>query len=250
MADATTAIIVEALKRSLAEPGEQRLFKSGKLAGLFPGRSGANADAALRALRDGLIETVRTETRGKTVVEWARATPRGVAFLHAHESPKAVLRELLDALRTAQTGAPLWLEGMRQQWDGFADRLGVQLQQYLRQLDVLKGRVEEALRRLDAAGPTLSDGVAQLVPWGLDALTYLEERHAGGAANGCPLPELFTRLRDRHDGLSITDFHDGLRRLHDNAAVKLLPFDRPPEELPEPEFALPDGAQVYYYADR
>src|SRR5262245_5388679 len=146
MADATTDIIVAALKRALAEPGEQRLFKSGKLAGLFPGRSGASAEAAIRALREGLIETVRTETRGKTVVEWARATPRGVAFLHAHESPRAVLRELLDALRTAQTGAPLWLEGMRREWDEFADRLGAQLQQYLRQLDALKARVEEGLR--------------------------------------------------------------------------------------------------------
>ena len=44
--DKVTEALVEGLKQALAEPGEQRLFKSGKLTGLFPGRTGANAEAA------------------------------------------------------------------------------------------------------------------------------------------------------------------------------------------------------------
>src|SRR5712692_5192092 len=96
--DKVTEALVEALKQALAEPGEQRLFKSGKLAGLFPGRSGANADAAARALRDGLLEIARSETKGKTVIEWVRVTPGGVQFLHDHESPLTVLRELREEL--------------------------------------------------------------------------------------------------------------------------------------------------------
>ena len=85
-----TETLVDALKLALAEPGEQRLFKSGKLAGLFAGRAGVNAEAAARALRDGLLEVVRTEAKGKTTLEWVRITPRALEFLHQHESPVQV----------------------------------------------------------------------------------------------------------------------------------------------------------------
>jgi hypothetical protein len=46
------------------------------------------------------------------------------------------------------------------------------------------------------------------------------------------------------------DFHDGLRRLHDRGALRMVPFDRPAAELPEPEYALVDRAAVYYYVAR
>ena len=71
-----------------------RLYKSGKLEGLFPGRAGANGDAAALALRDSLLEVVRTETKGKTTIEWVRLTPQGVEFLHEHQSPIRALNEL------------------------------------------------------------------------------------------------------------------------------------------------------------
>src|SRR5262245_33508924 len=50
--DKVSEILLAALKQAMVEPGEQRLFKSGKLAGLFAGRTGVNAEAAEKALRD------------------------------------------------------------------------------------------------------------------------------------------------------------------------------------------------------
>src|SRR5947208_13587040 len=94
-----TETLVDALKLALAEPGEQRLFKTGKLAGLFAGRSGVNAEAAAQALRDGLLEVVRTEAKGKTTTEWVRITPRAMEFLHQQESPVQALRELQAVLQ-------------------------------------------------------------------------------------------------------------------------------------------------------
>ena len=58
--DKVTEALIDALKQCLADPAEQRLFKSGKLDGLFAGRTGANAEAASRALADGLLEVVRS----------------------------------------------------------------------------------------------------------------------------------------------------------------------------------------------
>src|SRR5262245_64832138 len=90
--------LIEALRQALAAPGELRLYRAGKLPGLFAGRGGAAGEAAARAVRDGLLEVVRTEVKGKTAIDWVRVTPRGVDYLHEHESPVEVLRELRGLL--------------------------------------------------------------------------------------------------------------------------------------------------------
>jgi len=245
-----TEALLPALKHALAEPAEQRLFKSGKLAGLFPGRGGANAEAAVTALRDGLLEVVRTETKGKTTIEWVRITPRGVNYLHECEAPIVVLRELRSALQTSREGVPAWLGQLRQDLLAFETRLAEDAAKYLQRLDSLTRRVDEALRRLESGSPVISDGAAATVPWARLALDYLERRQGSGGIGDCPLPELFAALREEHAELSLTGFHDGLRRLVDLRVLRLLPFTAPAGQLPQPEYALLDGATVLYYAGR
>jgi hypothetical protein len=245
--DKVTEAVLAALKQALTETGEQRLFKSGKLAGLFPARTGVNAAAAAKALQDGLLEIVRTETKGKTAIEWARLTPRGIDFLHDTEAPVVVLRELRSALQTARDGVPAWLGQLHEELLAFESRMTEDVRKYLAKLDALAGRVDQALRRL-GAGPGISDSLAAVVPWAAEALAYLDRRKNSGAGGDCPLPELFAAVRERCADLTLTAFHDGLRRLTDGKAVRLLPFVAPPEQLPEPEYALLDGGAVVYYA--
>jgi hypothetical protein len=249
MSERTREHLIAALKQALAEPGEHRLHRSGKLAGLFASRSGAAGDAAAEAVRDGLLEVVRAEVRGKFTVEWVRSTPRAVEYLHTHESPIAVLRELQNELKNARAGMPAWLDGLNRQWTELAAGMHGQMQQALQRLDALAERVEDALRRLDGV-PNLPKGVSQSVPWATQAISYLDHRRESGAANGCPLPELFGAVRMQHPALSLTDFQDGLRRLCDHKALRLTRFDGPADQLPEPEYALLDGAEVLYYAIR
>src|SRR5262249_36768602 len=123
MADRLTETLLDALKSALAAPGEERLFRAGKLTGLFPGRVGVSAEAAAKALRDGLLEISRTETKGKTVIEWAKLTPRGIEFLHNHESPVSALHELRDVLRSAQSNLPEWVAEIRQTLKSLGDQL-------------------------------------------------------------------------------------------------------------------------------
>ena len=99
--DNVTEALLDALRQALAEPREQLLVKIGKQPGLFAGKSGANAEASARALRDGLLEIVRAESKGKTAVEWVRITPAGVTFLHEHECPLRALNDLKVMLNTA-----------------------------------------------------------------------------------------------------------------------------------------------------
>lgn len=250
MNDKANESLVEALRRAMAEPREQRLFRSGKLAGLFPSRGGANSEAAMRALHDGLLEVIRTDTRGKTATEWVRLTPQGVSFLHEHDSPVQALTELRELLEGAQNALPGWLAGMQQDLQKLSITLTENAEHWSSHLQALSGRVEEALRRADAGATRIPDGVAPVVPWALGALSYLDRRRQTGQSGECPLPELFAAVREQHRDLSIQDFHDGLRRLHDRGALQLWPFTGPAAELPEPEFALLDGPTVFFYAGR
>lgn len=247
--DKVSEALLLGLKEALARNSEQRLFRSGKLAGLFGSKSGASGAAAARALRDGLLEVVRTETRGKMVVEWVRPTVKGVNFVHDNESPVQVLRELRDLLQTSRENVPAWLDRLRQELAAQHERLMQEVQAYLERLDAVRQRVDEALQRAAILGPAVPDSVASSVPWAADALGYLDRRHSSGAAGDCPLPELFTAVRERHGELSLPSFHEGLRRLHDRRLLRLAPA-RDPASLNEPEYALLDGDALLYFAGR
>lgn len=240
-------LILDALKMALATPGDHRLFRSGKLPGLFPSKAGASADAALAALADGLLETTRTEAKRRHVVEWVRATPRGVAFVHDRDSPKAVLRELRDLIGTTRAGVPAWMDDARRQIADAAERFERQGQALLARLDDLTARVDAALRRADAGGPGVPDSVAKLVPWALGALAYLDRRRETGAAGPAPIAELFTAVREAHPDLTVPEFHDGLRRLHDVRALRLKSLGG---DVPDPEFAVVVGAEVCGHVER
>ena len=246
-ADKINDALVHALKQALAEPGEHRLFKSGKLAGLFPSRSGVNAEAATRALQDGLLEVARTETRGKTAIEWVRLTPRGVEFLGQHQSPRRAVEELRAALQAARDELPAWHQEIHGRVQELADRFAEETRRFAQRLEGLSRQVEAALARLEEERLQVPDGVAEAVPWARDALDYLENRRTGGAGGECPFPELFTALQRQHGDLSVAAFHEGLRRLQEGRAVRLLPFTGPDADLPQPEFALFDRAAVLYY---
>ncbi|HEX5271100.1 MAG TPA: hypothetical protein VFW33_11455 [Gemmataceae bacterium] len=243
--DKVTETLLEAIKRGLARPGEHRLYKSGKLDGLFPGRAGA--EAAARAMREGLIETTRTETKGKTVIDWVRVTPKAVEFVHDHESPLRALQELREELQATRDRVPAWSEEARRTLAALGDRLADDSARMLQRVEALSARVEEALRRLELLGPQVPEAVAKAVPWADEALAYLEKRRGGGAAAPCPLPELFAVMAGRENGLTVAAFHDGLRRLHERRLVRLLSPAAANGEMAQPEYALFDGGNVFYY---
>lgn len=236
-----TEVILDAVRVAVAAPGEHRLFRAGKLPGLFPSRAGSAAEAAVQALRDGLLETVRTETRGKVVTEWVTATPKAVGFVHEHDSPKSVLRELREVLQATRAGVPVWLDESRQELAALSTRFETRAAAMLDRFDRLADRVEAALRRAEASNPVVGPGVSGVVPWAVAAMEYLDRRRGQ-----CPLPELFAAVLDRHPDLSLIEFHAGLRRLHDARAVRLTTSD----DMPEPEYAIVVDGQLMYAAGR
>jgi hypothetical protein len=247
--DRATEILATALGEALAVSVEQRLYRSGKLDGLFPSRSGASAEAAARALRDGLLEVVRTETRGRTVIEWVRPTPAGVEFLYQHQSPVRALDEMRSTLRMNQHALPLWLADMRSALSSLDQRLVADAARWHDRLEALARRVDETLQRLERAAPPLPADVLQAYPWAIDAINYLDRRRSSGASGDCPLPELFASLRREYPDLSLGCYHQGLDRLHERHVLRLRPVG-PTEAMPQPEYALLRGDTVLYFAAR
>lgn len=239
-------VLLAALKAALAAQGEHRLFRSGKLPGLFPSRAGESAELALQALKDGLLEVVRTETRGKIVTEWVTATTKAGPFVHEHDSPKAALRELRDVLAATRAGVPAWLDEARAEVAQLSERFESHATALLRRLDDLADRIDAAIRRSELQAPQVAGAVADVVPWAADALAVLDRRRASGVGSSCPLPTLFAEVKARHAGLTLPSFHDGLRRLHDVRALRLAPA----AEMPEPEHALLADGALMYVAER
>jgi hypothetical protein len=241
-----TALLLEALKAAVAGGGEQRLFRSGKLGGLFPARVGSSAEAALQALQEGLLETVRTESRGKVVTEWVRATPRAIAFIHENDSPKSVLREMKELLASARSGIPMWMSEANQELAALSQRFEQRAGSMLARLEDLASRVEAALRRADTTSPQVTDAVSRLVPWAMTALEYLDRRNISGARGECSLAELFHAVRLGFPTLTLPEFQNGLRRLYDVRAIRLAPA----AHESEPEYAMLVGGQMMGAAAR
>jgi hypothetical protein len=241
-----TELLLDALKAAIATPGEHRLFRSGKLAGLFPSRAGTSSEAALVAVREGLVEVVRTETRGKVVVEWVKAAPKAVSFIHDNDSPKSVLSELKGVLAATRAGVPAWMAEAKQEVAVLSTAFEVRAAAMLARLDDLASRVEAALRRAETSGPAVAEPVGRVVPWAVEALEYLDRRATSGATGDCPLPELFHAVRVKCPDLTLPAFHDGLRRLHDVRAVRLSSSD----EMDEPEYAIVVGGRLMYGVGR
>lgn len=235
-----TELLLEALKSAVAEAREHRLFAAGKFTGLFPNRSTACAEAAHEANQLGLFETVRTETKAKQVIEWVRITPKGIAFLHDHDSPKAVLQDLKATLNATAVGVPAWMHDAREQLAELKIEFETRANEMIGQLSELTRRVEAALRRVDAATPKLPSILQTVVPWGVTALEYLDSRREVLASGDCTLRELFVALRPKFPELSVPEFHTGLRRLHDNRSIRLNPTG----SGSDPEYAILIGAEL------
>jgi hypothetical protein len=225
LADKTTQLVLEALHRAVAEPEGLPLHGGKTGPGLFAVTSAARL-AAQRCKEEGYLRVVRTETNGKGPVEVCALSEKGLAYLLAQASPKQVLEDLVRALEVRQgqvadlvTAARGWQTG----------------------LDAFRGLAEKALEHMPKPGANGTD------TWLAEVHSYLTQRHAAGAAEDCPLPDLFRQAQRTAPHMTIGHFHDGLRVLLERGQIYLHPWTGPLYDLPEPAYALLVGHEIAYY---
>ena len=234
MADKPTQLVLAALSRAVAEPGGLPLFGGKSTPGLFAATA-AGRQAAQRCQDEGYLQLVRSDTKGKSTIDYYTLSDKGLNHLLSQASPRQLLEDLVRALEARQVQA--------------ADLLAV-ARQMQATLDGLKASAEQVLRQVPPAAAD-ADGTAAAPAdegWKEDALAFLSSWHASGASEDCPLPELFRQARQAEPALSIGRFHDGLRQLHDGEQIYLHPWTGPLYAIPEPPLALLVGHEIAYYA--
>jgi hypothetical protein len=233
LADKSTQLILDALSRAAAEPAGLPLHGGKASPGLFSSTA-LGRQAAQRCKEEGYLRVVRTDTRGKTTQEICTLTGKGLSYLIGQVSPKQVLEDLVRTLEARQ--------------GQFADLVSA-AQQTREHFSALRSTTEKVLGQVSSNGPVFSS--SRETPsdaWLAEALAHLSRWQAAGASEDCPLPDLYRQARQTSSQLTIGQFHDGLRRLHDQHQIYLHPWTGPLYDLPEPPYALLIGHEVAYYA--
>jgi hypothetical protein len=227
-----TPLIVAALQRAVAEPEGLALVGSKSAPGLFAA-SAAGKQAALRCKEDGLLRVVRTEAKGKTGQEICALTEQGLRHLLQQTSPRPVLEALLQAVERSQAKLADLVTSADQQ------------RQHLEALGDLASKLLEQTPKRSAWA----------LPWEMNGQRKPEECvraglrawHDAGKLDDCPLPELLRRVRELSPKLTLGQFHDALRSLHEKQAIYLHPWTGPLYEMLEPATALLCGHEIAYY---
>lgn len=232
--DKSAPMVLDALNRAVLEPGGLPLFAGKQLAGLFASSASAR-HVAQQCKDDGLLQIVRSESRGKAVQEICAITEKGVAYLLAQSSPKQIIEQFLRALDTRGRE----IQHLQQT---------VQLLQ--ESLEGMRTAAEKLVRNLQEPavnGHAVENGVDVCM---VATLSFLAERQRASAMQDYPLPDLYRKIRENAPTLSIGRFHDGLRKLHQQEQIYLHPWTGPLYDIPEPALALLVGHEVVYYASR
>ena len=231
MADSVQNIILAGLQQAAAQPRGLPLTASKGAPGLFLANA-AGKKAGQHCLDQGWLRTVRTEPRGKTSVEFLGLTDAGLAYLLDQVHPRHILTNFIEAV-----------EARRRQLDDLLDLVRIQQES----LTELGHRVD---RVLSAWKPEAMDQKAQEASPKDKTVTLimdlLDRWQRGGSLGDCPLPHLYKACPQ--PATSIGQFHDAVRRLHDDSRIYLHPWTGPLYEIPEPSLALLTGHEIAYYA--
>ena len=253
MNDKSSEIIITALRRAAVEPAGL-LLHGGRGQGLFA-TSPSGKKAAQHCKSEGLLQTLRMESRGRSLGEICAITEKGLAYLLHQVSPKHVLEDLVQGLHSQQAQVGELLTTARR-WQAKLDACKTLVEKVLRQgiesswtAQDSNGKGEcvlgESLDRDESRKPkTTQNSDTSILREAI--LGQLHRWRESTAAGDCPLPELFRRVEQNR--FTFGQFHDQLRLLHLQELIYLHPWTGPLSEIPEPAIALLVGHGIAYYA--
>jgi hypothetical protein len=247
-------LALQALSRALADPAAKVLYGSRKQPGIFASGAKAAKTAAQFCLDHGWLEpTDQFEGKGRSRKELYRLTPAGAQEALENSEPVTLLRGAADSLKqnaeqleTIKSRVQETLTSLRRQMDNVSGlkELVAKIQDRLLPPDL--ARLESSLQRAGSGPVPPGSSLADWLQGTLEYLADYQQRHPYGH---CPLPELFHQV-GAPAGLSIGQFHDGLRRLVAQGKIRLHAFTGAAYQLQEEQFALVAGQEIKYYAER
>ncbi len=234
MADKSSQMVLSALSRAVADPEGLPLHGGKTASGLFPATAGGK-QAARRCLDEGYLRPLEPSSPKPRCT----ITDKGLTYLLTQVSPRQVLEDFVRVLEARQGQFDFFLAAAREAHTCL-DALKTNAETVLRY--VIRGEKPAGLSALFSS--FRNDGAAAETT----ILTHLAGWIDTGAAEDCPLPDLYRRCAEAVPGLSIGRFHDTLRQLQQTEQIYLHPWTGPLYDLPEPPFALLVGHEIAYYA--
>lgn len=232
MADQSHQLLLEALSRAATEPRGLSLFALKGEAGLFPATTKARP-LAERAKSEGLLQVVEFENKGRGAREVCVLTEKGMQYLLRQANPRQIVEDFVRVLEDRQSEV---------------DQIGDSVARMADALNSIRETLKYVLPRLTDGGRDSADSRSSSDGLIADIKSRLAEWHAGAeASQDCPLPALFARLESA-GRVSIGQFHDALRQLHEDHQIYLHPWTGALYAMPEPAYALLVGHEIAYYA--
>jgi len=264
VADKSSQIVFAALSQAAAHPDGLPLQGGKAHPGLFPATA-LGKQAAQRCREEGYLyplnETPLPDAepaKKKPGREPWGLTEKGLTYLLNQVSPRDVLEDFVRVLESRQTevvelqaatrGVQASLESLKanaetvlhhfaQPSNGSTStgNLNALFTQFLNESKRTSNGVSAPSKETPSP---CGDLLAPLAQW----------QTTSGAAEDCPLPELFRQAKAAAPATTIGAFHDELRRLHDVGRIYLHPWTGPLYDLPEPPYSLLIGHEIAYYA--
>jgi hypothetical protein len=235
LADKATQLILGALSRAVLDPDGTPLHGSKTAPGLFATTAPAKQAAQVCKMA-GYVQVIGTQGRGKSVQEVCTITEKGLEYLLDEADPRHVLEDFVRVLEARQDQVNELIAGARKTQTS---------------LEALRAIAERVLQQIAAQhGASPGTGPATGPDAALQETTMLSglaQWHAAGASEDCPLPALFRHVQQFDPGMTIGQFHDGLRQLHAQERIYLHPWTGPLYDMPEPAYALLSGHEIVYY---
>lgn len=240
MADRSSTLLISALTRAATDPSGVPLHGTKTTSGLFPSTA-LGRQAALRSCEEGYLTPVENSADGKSSPR-CTISEKGLTYLLEQVSPRQVLEDCVRILEQRECQLGQLLQSARQMQSG---------------LESLRGTLTSVLQRLGSPTGELKALFARFhgekepdsADLGLQILSTLQRWERSGAQDDCPLSELFRHVAASFTtDLTIGQFHDVMRQLHDSHQVYLHPWTGPLYEIPEPSYSLLVGHEIAYYA--
>jgi hypothetical protein len=273
VADKSSQLILTALTQAAATAAGMPLHGSKATPGLFPSTV-AGKQAAQRCREEGFL-AITPSCNGEdganspalkmksASAELCMITDKGLAYLLAQVSPREVLEDLVRVLETRDAQVDQLLtfarllqgdfQALKQSAQCVLERI-CQPERQSEPVNGTNGDLKSLFHEfLFNRGTTVSapghSSPAPEQPGIQDAVrAFLTHWTASCTTEDCPLPELFRQARTVSPDLTIGQFHDTLRQLHDRSQIYLHPWTGPLYDVPEPQYALLIGHEVAYYA--
>jgi hypothetical protein len=235
VADKSSQLMLDALRRAVADPGGLPLHAGKKTPGLFAATA-AGKQAAQRCQDEGYLRVLHLDANGKSAQAYFAASEKGLAYLLDQVSPRQVLEDLVRTLEARQTQVGELVAAARR-WQSGLDALQAVVRSVLLEIQKPGGATA-------GTGPSANGSEI----WLAEVVACLNDWHAAGKSSDYPLPDLYRKAQHLAPDVTIGRFHDGLRRLHEQQRIYLHPWTGPLYEMPEAAYALLIGHEIVYYA--